>query len=53
LGGEKGLVLVDGGKRESRLDVCRTFERMEVNRDSVRSLKSLKKISQTSSGLVA
>jgi hypothetical protein len=28
------------GKRESRLDVCTTFERMEVNRDSVGSLKS-------------
>jgi hypothetical protein len=28
------LVLVDGGKRENKLDVYNTFERMEVNRDS-------------------
>jgi hypothetical protein len=34
--------LVDDGKRENRLDVCNTFERMEMNRDSVGSLKSLK-----------
>jgi hypothetical protein len=35
--------LVDDGKRESRLDVYSTFKRMEMNRDSVGSLKSLKK----------
>jgi hypothetical protein len=29
-----------GGKRESRLDVCSTFERMEMNKDNVGSLKS-------------
>jgi hypothetical protein len=40
LRGKKLLILVDGGKRESRLDVCSTFEKMEVNRDSVVSLKS-------------
>ncbi len=34
------IILVDGGKRENRLDVCSTFERMEVNKDSVGSLKS-------------
>jgi hypothetical protein len=39
LGGEEGLVLVHGGKRESGLDVCNTFERMEVSRDNVRNLK--------------
>jgi hypothetical protein len=38
--GEEWLVLVNGGKRESRLDVCSTFERMELNTDNVRSLKS-------------
>jgi len=31
LGGEKCLVLVDRGKRESRLDLCSTFEIMEVS----------------------
>jgi hypothetical protein len=40
LGREKKLVLIDGGKRESILDVCSTFERMEMSRDSVGSLKS-------------
>jgi hypothetical protein len=39
LGGEEGLVLVNGGKRESKLNVYRTFERMEMSRDSVESLK--------------
>ncbi len=39
-GGKKWLILVNGGKSESRLDVCNTFERMEVNRDNVGSLKS-------------
>jgi hypothetical protein len=34
------LVLVDGGKRENRLNVCSTFERMEIRKDSVGSLKS-------------
>jgi hypothetical protein len=32
--------LVDGGKRENRLDVYSNFERMEMSRDSVGSLKS-------------
>jgi hypothetical protein len=27
-------------KRENRLDVCNTFERMEMSRDNVWSLKS-------------
>jgi hypothetical protein len=49
----KLLILVDGGKRESTLDVRRTFEGMEVSRDNVRSLKSYNKISQTLLGLVA
>jgi hypothetical protein len=39
LGGEELLVLVDGGKRESGLDVCSTFERMEMSWDNVGSLK--------------
>jgi hypothetical protein len=40
LGGEEWLVLVDGGNKESRFDVYSTFERMEVSRDNVGSLKS-------------
>jgi hypothetical protein len=36
----KWLILVDGGKRENRLDDCGIFERMEVSRDSFGSLKS-------------
>jgi hypothetical protein len=40
LGGEEWLILVDSGKRDSRLDVCNTFEIMEVNRDNVGILKS-------------
>ncbi len=52
MGRDEWLVLVDGGKRESTLDVCSTFERMEMNRDNVKSLNS-KEISQTLSGLVA
>jgi hypothetical protein len=39
LGEEKWLILVVGGKRESRLNVFSTFERMEVSRESVGSLK--------------
>ncbi len=39
LGGEEWLVFIDGEKRESGLDVCSTCERMEMNRDSVGSLK--------------
>jgi len=38
--GKKCLVLVDGRKKESRLDVWGSLERMEVSGDSVRSLKS-------------
>jgi len=38
--GEKCLVLVDGKKKKSILDVWGSFERMEVNGDSVGSLKS-------------
>jgi hypothetical protein len=37
---EKCLVLVNGRKKESRLDVWGSFEKMEVNGDNVRSLKS-------------
>jgi hypothetical protein len=40
LGIEDRLVLIDGGKRENRLDGNGTFERMEVNKDSFGSLKS-------------
>jgi hypothetical protein len=39
LGREEWLVLVGGGKKENRLDDYSTFERMEMNRDSVGSLK--------------
>jgi hypothetical protein len=41
LGGEQWLVLVDGGKRKNK-DDCGTFERMEVSKDNVGSLKSYK-----------
>jgi hypothetical protein len=34
------LILVNGIKKESRLDVWGSFERMEVNGDSVGNLKS-------------
>jgi hypothetical protein len=37
---KKWLVLVDGRNKETRMDVYSSFERMEVNRDSVGSLKS-------------
>jgi hypothetical protein len=40
LGVEEELVLVNGGKKDNRLDDCITFEKMEVNRDIVGSLKS-------------
>jgi hypothetical protein len=39
-GNKRIIILVNGGKRENRLDVCSTFERMELNRDNVGSLKS-------------
>jgi hypothetical protein len=38
--GKEWLILVDNRKKESRMDVCRSFERVEVSRDSVGSLKS-------------
>jgi hypothetical protein len=38
-GREEWLVLVNGGKRESGLDVGSIFDRMEMSRDSVGSLK--------------
>ncbi len=40
LGWKEWFVLIDGGKKENILDGCSTFERMEVNRDNVGSLKS-------------
>ncbi len=40
LEGEEWLVLIDGGKRENKLDDNSTFERMEVNKGSFGSLKS-------------
>ncbi len=39
MGGKEWLILINGGNRENRLDVCSTFERMEVSRDNVGSLK--------------
>ncbi len=38
--GKEWLLLVDGKEKESRMDVCNSFERMEVSRDNVGSLKS-------------
>jgi len=32
--------LVNGREKESRMDICNNFERMEESRDSVGSLKS-------------
>jgi len=40
LGRKKWLVLINGGKKENRMDDYSTFERMEVNNDSVGNLKS-------------
>jgi hypothetical protein len=40
LGGEKLLVLVDGGKKENKLNDSSTFERMEINMGSFGNLKS-------------
>jgi len=37
---EKCLILINGGKKEGRLDVWGSFERMEVSGDNVGSLKS-------------
>jgi hypothetical protein len=37
---KKWLVLVDGRKKETKMDVYSSFERMEVNKDNVGSLKS-------------
>jgi hypothetical protein len=37
--GKELLVLVDGRKKENRLDAYSSFERMEVNRDNVGNLK--------------
>jgi hypothetical protein len=34
LGGKERLILVDGGKRENRLDDNSTFEIIKVNRGS-------------------
>ncbi len=39
LGRKKWLILVDDGKRESRLDLYSIFERMEGSKDNVGSLK--------------
>ncbi len=41
MGREAWLILVDGGKKDNRLDVYNIFERMEVSKDSVGSLKFL------------
>jgi hypothetical protein len=37
--GEEWLILVDGRKRDNRLDDNGNFERMEVSKDSFGSLK--------------
>jgi hypothetical protein len=34
------ISLGDGRKKESRMDVCNSFKRMEVSRDNVGTLKS-------------
>ncbi len=39
LGNEEWLILTNCGKRESGLDVCSTFEKMEMSKDIVGSLK--------------
>jgi hypothetical protein len=40
LGRKEWLVLIDGGKRENRLDDYGTLERMEMSKDNFGSLKS-------------
>ncbi len=40
LGREEWLVLINGGKKDNKLNDCDTLERMEVNKDDVGSLKS-------------
>jgi hypothetical protein len=45
-GRKKWLVLVDDKKKECRLDNCNSFERMEVNRDTVGRLKSQKNLTK-------
>jgi hypothetical protein len=40
--------LIDGRKKEGIMDVCNNFERMEVNKDSVGSMKSFLKIHKPS-----
>ncbi len=40
MGVEKWLVIVDGGKKDNRLDDSGIFEKMEVSKDSFWSLKS-------------
>jgi hypothetical protein len=36
--------LVDGKKKENRMDVCSSFERIEMGKDNDGNLKFLKKI---------
>jgi hypothetical protein len=43
LGREDWLILVDGKKKENRMDVCNNFKRMEMSKDNVESLKFAKK----------
>jgi hypothetical protein len=38
--GKKWLFLIDGRKKESKMDICSSFERMEVIKDNVGNLKS-------------
>ncbi len=39
LGGEEWLVLIDGGKKENKLDDNSTFVRMEMNKGSFGNLR--------------
>jgi len=48
---KKLLVLIDGGKRENKLDDCNTFERMKMNRYNL-GIWNLKETSQTLLSLV-
>ncbi len=41
-GRKEWLVLINGRKKECRLNICNSFEKMEVNMDSVERLKSQK-----------
>ncbi len=44
LGKNEWLILVDGKKKENRMDVCSSFERIEMGKDNDGNLKFFKKI---------